>query len=86
MWIAWSIPLSGALVLAVVAGQLHSTMSRLGEVTGRVIRLDWLYSIMLPLMRGPARLGLLLADLLEGDGAFLWMLVILALVYLYVRR
>jgi len=86
MWIAWSIPLAGALVLAVVARQLHSTMSRLGEVTGRVIRLDWLYSIMLPLLRSPARLGLLLADLLEGDGAFLWMLVILALVYLYVRR
>jgi hypothetical protein len=29
---------------------------------------------------------LLLADLLEGEGAFLWMLVILALVLLYVRR
>jgi hypothetical protein len=85
MWLAWSIPLVSALVLAVVAGQLHLTFGRLGEVTGRVIRLDWLYAILLPVARSPARLGLLAADLLEGDGAFLWMLVILALVLLYVQ-
>jgi hypothetical protein len=64
---------------------LHLTFGRLGEVTGRVIRLDWLYAILLPVARSPARLGLLAADLLEGDGAFLWMLVILALVLLYVQ-
>jgi len=33
--------------------------------------------------RGLARAGLWLADVLEGDGAFLWMLLILALVLLY---
>jgi NADH:ubiquinone oxidoreductase subunit 5 (subunit L)/multisubunit Na+/H+ antiporter MnhA subunit len=86
VWIAWGIPLLIGLALAWVAGRLRTRTRGLGEMTGRIIRLDWLYSILLPVMRSPARLGLLLADLLEGDGAFLWMLVILALVLLYVRR
>jgi len=86
VWIAWGIPLLIGLVLAWVAGRLRTRTGGLSELTGRIIRLDWLYSILLPVMRSPARLGLLLADLLEGEGAFLWMLVILALVLLYVRR
>ena len=85
-WIAWGIPVLIGLVLALVTGRLRTRTSGLGEMTGRVIQLDWLYSILLPVIRSPARLGLLLADLLEGEGAFLWMLVILALVLLYVRR
>jgi hypothetical protein len=80
------IPLAIGLALAVLAGRLRVRMSGLGETMGRIIRLDWLYSILLPVMRSPARLGLLVAELLEGDGAFLWMMVILALVLLYVRR
>jgi hypothetical protein len=56
-----------------------------GAVAGQIMRLDWLYSLLMPLMRSPARVGLWLGDLLEGDGAFLWMLLILALVTLYLR-
>jgi hypothetical protein len=85
-WMAWGIPVLVGLVLALAAGRLRIRTGGLGEMTGRIIRLDWLYSILLPVMQSPARLGLLLADLLEGGGAFLWMLVILALVLLYVRR
>jgi hypothetical protein len=86
VWMVWSIPLVIGLVLAFMAGRLRTRTSGLGEITGRIIRLDWLYSVLLPVMQSPARLGLLLADLLEGEGAFLWMLVILALVLLYVRK
>ena len=86
VWMAWGIPLVIGLVLVFVARRLRARTSGLGEMTGRIIRLDWLYSILLPVMQIPARLGLLLADLLEGEGAFLWMLVILALVLLYVRK
>jgi hypothetical protein len=84
-WMAWGIPVLIGFVLALVVGRLRTRTGGLGEMTGRIIRLDWLYSILLPVMQSPARLGLLLADLLEGEGAFLWMLVILALVLLYVR-
>ena len=86
VWAAWAAPLAGATVLAVVTRRLRRRVSNWNIWAGRFIRLDWLYSVMLPVMRSPARVGLLLADLLEGDGAFLWMLVILALVLLYVRR
>jgi len=84
-WVAWAIPLAGAAVLTFIARQVRPRTSNWGAVLGKVVRLDWLYSMLLPLMRSPARVGLLLADLLEGDAAFLWMLVILALVLLYVR-
>jgi hypothetical protein len=84
-WLAWAIPLAGAVVLTFVAGRLRSLRSEWGAGLEQVLRLDWLYSMLLPLVRSPARVGLLIADLLEGDAAFLWMLVILALVLLYVR-
>jgi hypothetical protein len=86
VWAAWAAPLAGAAVLVLIAQQAHLETGEWGLWIGRFIRLDWLYSALLPVMRGPARVGSLLADLLEGDGAFLWMLVILALVLLYVRR
>jgi hypothetical protein len=35
-------------------------------------------------MRGPARLGAALGDVLDGNGAFLWMLIFLVVV-LYLR-
>jgi len=55
------------------------------DVAGPILRLDWLYSFFLGVARGLARAGLWLADVLEGDGAFLWMLLILALVLLFLR-
>ena len=85
-WIAWAIPLVGAVALMLTSTRMSHRVRRWGTIAGQVIRLDWLYSMALPALRAPARLGLFLADLLEGDGAFLWMLVILALVLLYVRR
>ena len=85
-WVAWAIPLAGAVALMFVSMRLGHRVRHWGTIAGQVIRLDWLYSMALPALRAPARLGLFLADLLEGDGAFLWMLVILALVLLYVRR
>jgi hypothetical protein len=85
-WAVWAIPLAGAVALMFASMRLGHRVSRWGTIAGQVIRLDWLYSMALPALRAPARLGLLLAELLEGDGAFLWMLVILALVLLYVRR
>ncbi len=85
-WIAWAVPLVGAAVLTILSTRLDRRMREWGQVLGRVIRLDWLYSMLIPMLRAPARVGLLLADLLEGEAAFLWMLVILALVLLYVRR
>jgi hypothetical protein len=86
VWIAWGIPLAVAVIMAVLVTRLGHRVGRWGKMAGQVIRLEWLYSVLLPVFHGPARVGLLLADLLEGDGAFLWMLVILALVLLYVRR
>jgi len=85
-WIAWVIPLAAAVVLAVASMRFRHRAGRWGLMADKAIRLDWLYSMLLPALRAPARVGLFLADLLEGEGAFLWMLVILALVLLYVRR
>jgi hypothetical protein len=85
-WIAWVIPLAAAVVLAVASMRFRHRAGRWGLMADKAIRLDWLYSMLLPALRAPARAGLFLADLLEGEGAFLWMLVILALVLLYMRR
>lgn len=86
VWIAWVIPLIGAAILTFASIRLGHRVQSWGTVAAQVVRLDWLYSMLLPMLRAPARVGRLVADLLEGDGAFLWMLVILALVLLYVRR
>lgn len=85
-WLTWAVPLVGAVVLTILSTRLDRRMREWGQVLGRVVRLDWLYSMLLPMSRAPARVGLLLADLLEGEAAFLWMLVILALVLLYAQR
>jgi hypothetical protein len=86
VWIAWALPLAGAVPLTFISIRLGHRVRNWGTVAGQIVRLDWLYSMLLPVLRAPARAGLLVADLLEGEGAFLWMLVILALVLLYVRR
>jgi formate hydrogenlyase subunit 3/multisubunit Na+/H+ antiporter MnhD subunit len=91
-WIGWSVPLAGGVALTFMAERVRARLSGQGfpsgdwgAVAGQIMRLDWLYSLLMPLMRSPARVGLWLGDLLEGDGAFLWMLLILALVTLYLR-
>jgi hypothetical protein len=56
-----------------------------GRTIAEVLRLDRWYSVMLPLLRIPARLGATLGDVLDGNGAFLWMLIFLV-VALYLRR
>lgn len=86
-WIGWGLPLVLAAALVVTAGRLRLLL-RLDswkDVAGPILRLDWLYSFVLGVARGLARAGLWLTDVLEGDGAFLWMLLILALVLLYLR-
>ena len=86
-WVGWGLPLVLAVALAVMAGRLRSTL-RLDswkDVAGPILRLDWFYALFLGVARGLGRAGLWLADVLEGDGAFLWMLFILALVLLYLR-
>jgi hypothetical protein len=84
-WIGWGVPLAGGVALAFLGERVRVRLGDWGTVAGHVMRLDWLYSLLLPLMRSPARVGLWVGDWLEGDGAFLWMLLILALVTLYLR-
>jgi len=84
-WIGWGVPLAGGAALVVSAERLRPRLNRWEVVAGRVIRLDWFYSFFLDTARGLARAGLWLADVLEGDGAFLWMFLILGLVLLYLR-
>jgi hypothetical protein len=86
-WVGWGLPLALAVALAATAGRLRLLL-RLDswkDVAGQILRLDWLYSFVLGVARGLARASLWLTDVLEGDGAFLWMLLILALVLLYLR-
>jgi hypothetical protein len=84
-WVGWGLPLVLAVALAATAGRLRLLL-RLDswkDVAGSILRLDWLYSFFLGVTRGLARASLWLTDVLEGDGAFLWMLLILSLVLLY---
>jgi len=84
-WVGWAAPLAGGATVASMAERLRPRLNRWEIVAGQVLRLDWLYSLVLNLTRGVARAGIWLADVLEGDGAFLWMFLILALVLLYLR-
>jgi len=84
-WIGWAAPLAGGAVLVITIERLRPRIHQWEIAASQVLRLDWLYSLFLNLTRGVARGGLWLADVLEGDGAFLWMFLILALVLLYLR-
>lgn len=84
-WVGWGLPLVGAIALVIIVERVHPHTSQWEVAGSRVLRLDWFYSLFLNLARSIARIGLWLTDVLEGDGAFLWMFLILALVLLYLR-
>ena len=87
-WVGWGLPLVLAVALAATAGrlQLLLRLDSWKDVAVPILRLDWLYSSLVAVARGLARVSLWMADVLEGDGAFLWMLLILSLVLLYLSR
>jgi hypothetical protein len=84
-WVGWAAPLAGGVALVITVERVRPRLSRWEVAASQVLRLDWLYALFLDLARSVARAGLWLADVLEGDGAFLWMFLILALVLLYLR-
>lgn len=84
-WVGWGLTLVLAVALAATAGRfrLLLCLDSWKDVAGSILRLDWLYAFFLGVTRAVARASLWMADVLEGDGAFLWMLFILSLVLLY---
>jgi hypothetical protein len=83
-WVGWGAPLAGAAVLTWFADKVRARLGGWGRTSAEILRSDRWYSILLPLMRGPARLGAALGDVLDGNGAFFWMLIFLV-VALYLR-
>jgi len=81
----WGAPLVGGAALAALR-MVKKVRERLKVLVDRLANLEWLYTFCLGMTRSLANIGLWIADLLEGDGAFLWMLLILALALLYLRR
>jgi hypothetical protein len=83
-WVGWGVPLVGATALTLFADKVRVRLGGWGRTIAEVLRFDRWYSVLLPLMRGPARLGAALGDVLDSNGAFLWMLIFLVVV-LYLR-
>jgi formate hydrogenlyase subunit 3/multisubunit Na+/H+ antiporter MnhD subunit len=83
-WARWGAPLAGAAALTLFARPVRAYLGGWGGAIAEVLRLDRWYSVVLPLLRIPARLGAALGDVLDGNGAFLWMLIFLV-VALYLR-
>ena len=83
-WVGWGAPLAGAAALTLFARPVRARLGGWGRTIAEVLRLDRWYSVVLPLLRIPARLGATLGDVLDGNGAFLWMLIFLV-VALYLR-
>lgn len=84
-WIGWGAPIVGAVALTLGAKPIRARLGDWGRVMGQALGAERWYSVLLPLIRLPARLGNSVSDVLQGDGAFLWTLIILMLV-LYLRR
>jgi len=83
-WVGLGAPLAGAAVLTLFARSVRAQLGGWGRTIAEVLRLDRWYSVVLPLLRIPARLGAALGNVLDGNGAFLWMLIFLV-VALYLR-
>ncbi len=83
-WVGWGAPLAGAMALTLFADKVRARLGGWGRTSAEVLRFDRWYSVLLPLMRGPARWGAALGDVLDGNGAFFWMLIFLV-VALYLR-
>jgi len=83
-WAGWGAPLASAAALTLFARPARARLGGWGRTIAEVLRLDRWYSVVLPLMRIPAHLGATLGEVLEGNGAFLWMLIFLVVV-LYLR-
>jgi len=83
-WLGLGAPLAGAAALTLFARPVRAHLGNWGRTITEVLRLDRWYSVVLPLLRIPARLGRALGDVLDGNGAFLWMLIFLV-VALYLR-
>ena len=85
-WVGWGAPLAGAAALTLfAANECARAWVVGGERSPRFFGLIGGIRSLLPLMRSPARLGAALGDVLEGNGAFLWMLIFLVVVLLYLR-
>jgi len=84
-WIGWGAPIAGAVVLTLWSKPVRTRLGDLGRIMSQLFATERWYSTLLPLMRLSARLGHVASDTWHGDGAFLWMLLLLVLV-LYLRR
>ena len=77
VWVGLGAPLAGAAALTLFARPVRAHLGGWGRTIAEVLRLDRWYSVALPVLRIPARLSRALGDVLDGNGAFLWMLIFL---------
>jgi multicomponent Na+:H+ antiporter subunit A len=83
-WAGWALPLVAGVTLFVLGEGLRQRMEGGWQGLGALLRLEWVYGLVFVALHWLVRLIRGIAQIIEGEGALLWTVVILLIILLYV--
>ncbi len=84
-WAGWALPIIAGVILFLVGEGLRQRMEGGWRGLGGLLRLEWVYGLFYLFMRQVAHLLRGISNVVEGEGALLWTMVILLIVLLYLN-
>jgi multicomponent Na+:H+ antiporter subunit A len=82
-WAGWALPVVAGVMLFLVGEGLRQRMEGGWRGLGGLLRLEWVYGLFYLFLRQVGRMLRGVSGVVEGEGALLWMLVILLILLLY---